>query len=440
MKFLAICSILLIALQSFAQKPDPVIATATGKTYTAASLSPEARKIYENQDKILEKRRTRLLNEMIAASLLDLEAKARNTTPGNMLAQEEAKVADPPAEQIQSVYDANRDALGGRPLSEVRGEIIKHLRRDSEEKAIEAFVQALQGKHKIVRGKDVNSPNLKPSDSLASVGTQTITVQQFEQINRIELGDIHGEIYEELRSDLSASILSSLLTVEAASRNMDASSLLAVEVTDKLRLYTENERAEVESALKKRLFAKYNVKILLPEPEWIVHAISSDGDPVLGKSTGTVTVTMFTDFQCPACAATHPALKRVAAEYGDKVKIVVRDFPLESIHPNAFQAALAANAAFRQGKFAEYIEKLYAAQDNLDKDSLFRYAAELGLDAKQFALDFSDEKAAAEVREDIAEGRKLGVGGTPSIFVNGIKVHRSSAESFRDAIDRELKK
>jgi protein-disulfide isomerase len=62
------------------------------------------------------------------------------------------------------------------------------------------------------------------------------------------------------------------------------------------------------------------------------------------------------------------------------------------------------------------------------------------LDAKQFALDFSDEKAAAEVREDIAEGRKLGVGGTPSIFVNGIKVHRSSAESFRDAIDRELKK
>jgi protein-disulfide isomerase len=133
-------------------------------------------------------------------------------------------------------------------------------------------------------------------------------------------------------------------------------------------------------------------------------------------------------------------LKQTLAEYGDKIRFVVRDFPLENIHENAFQAALAANAARAQGKFFEYSEILYRNQDALDRASLVKYATELGLNAKQFELDFSDARTQAEVRKDQADGRSYGIGGTPAIFVNGIKVQRLSSQAFRRAIDRALSK
>jgi protein-disulfide isomerase len=149
---------------------------------------------------------------------------------------------------------------------------------------------------------------------------------------------------------------------------------------------------------------------------------------------------MFSDFQCPACSRTHPVLKRVIADFPGKVRFVVRDYPLESIHPNAFNAALAANAAAKQGKFIEYAEKLYTNQDSLDKASLTKFAADLGLNVKQFEIDFSDAANAAEIKQDQADGESLGVNSTPTIFVNGVKVHSISASAFRRAIDRALAK
>ena len=188
------------------------------------------------------------------------------------------------------------------------------------------------------------------------------------------------------------------------------------------------------------LFAKYNVKFVIPEPKPIVQNISVDDDPSVGSTSAPVTVVMFTDFQCSGCARTHPTVKQAVAEYGDKVRFVVRDFPLETIHKDAFNAALAAGAARAQNKFAEYTEILYRNQEALDRASLVRYATELGLNVKQFELDFSDAKTAAEVRKDQADGRGYGITGTPAVFVNGIKVHRLSLPGFRVAIDRALKK
>ena len=117
--------------------------------------------------------------------------------------------------------------------------------------------------------------------------------------------------------------------------------------------------AGLESALRKRLFTKYKVKLMVHEPVPVARDISVDDDPATGKATASVTVVMFSDFQCSACSATHPVLKKVLGEYGDKVRFVVRDFPLESIHENAFRAALAANAARAQNKYFEYIDVLY---------------------------------------------------------------------------------
>jgi protein-disulfide isomerase len=189
-----------------------------------------------------------------------------------------------------------------------------------------------------------------------------------------------------------------------------------------------------------RLFKKYEVKVLLKGPEVIAHTISVDGEPSVGPAAAPVTIVMFSDFQCPACSRTHPVLKRVMAEYPGKVRLVVRDYPLDKTHPNAFNAALAANAAAKQGKYVEYIERLYTNQESLDKPSLLRFASELGLNGKQFEIDFSDAAAAAEIKQDQTDGDAAGVNSTPTIFVNGVKVHSLSASAFRRAINRALTK
>jgi len=119
---------------------------------------------------------------------------------------------------------------------------------------------------------------------------------------------------------------------------------------------------------------------------------------------------------------------------------VVRDYPLETLHPNAFHAALAANAAKAQGKFFEYVEILYKNQKAQDDASLKKYATELGLNAAQFALDFNSERTAAEVRKDMADGKSYGITGTPSIFINGRYVRNISLDGFKDAIESALHK
>jgi protein-disulfide isomerase len=431
----------LFVLSVDAQRPDDALATSGNITFTAASLSPSGQKLYLEQRKIISENRAQILAGMIDTAILELESKSLNSTPEKLTAAQRAKVAEPTTAEIQKLYDANASALGGRPLAEVRSQLVEYLKSVAADKVVAAYIQTLRTKYKVANGKDVNAIGLTPSDVVATIGTRTITLGEFEQANRVRLNDIEMEVFEELRGDLEASIFSTLVGEEAKERNIDTGAFIAAEVTDKLRLWTDEERAAVEAALMKRLFTKYGVKILLREPPPIVQNILIEtDDPQAGSAAAPVTVVMFTDFQCPACSRTHPVLKQTLAEYGDKIRFVVRDFPLENIHENAFQAALAANAARAQGKFFEYSEILYRNQDALDRASLVKYATELGLNAKQFELDFSDARTQAEVKKDQADGRSYGVGGTPTIFVNGVKVHRLSAQAFHRAIDRALSK
>jgi protein-disulfide isomerase len=126
------------------------------------------------------------------------------------------------------------------------------------------------------------------------------------------------------------------------------------------------------------------------------------------------------------------------AAYPGKIRFVVRDFPLEAIHENGFQAARAAGAANLQGKFFDYIEILYKNQNALDLASLKKYAAQIGLNVQQFELDFNSEKVAAEVRKDMADGEALNIGSTPTIFVNRKRVRNLSVGGFKEAIDKAL--
>jgi protein-disulfide isomerase len=442
MKFIVIIAFLsVLTFSAFAQKTDEILATAANKKLTAENLKPEVREMWLNLPKKLAEKRKELFARQIEDNLLEIEASARKI-PVEKLYQTEvaAKVAEPTDAQIMSIYDANRATIGGKSLTEMRPQIVALLRREPEQKILRQFVETLKTKYKFAVVKDVNAPNLKPSDVLFNAVGKTVTAQDFENANKRELYELEANVFDYVSENLKEIVASESLEAEAAEANVSSSDIIAREVTDKMREYTEDERIALRATLDKRLAAKYKAQILITEPAPFVQDVSADDDPSQGAATAPVTVVMFSDFQCSYCAATHPILKKVLAEYKDKVRFVVRDYPLESIHPDAFRAALAANAARAQNKFFEYIEVLYQNQDALDAASLKKYAADLGLNPRQFELDLGNEKFAVEVRKDLADGKLYGIGGTPTIFVNGVKVRIMSAEGFRNAIEKALKK
>ena len=113
------------------------------------------------------------------------------------------------------------------------------------------------------------------------------------------------------------------------------------------------------------------------------------------------------------------ALSQIQKNYKDKVKFVFRDFPLTRIHPQAYKAAEAARCAGDQGRYWEYHDILFANIKALQPEELKQYAADLKLDAAQFAACLDNNAYTAAVSKDLALGTQLGVSGTPAFFVNG---------------------
>jgi protein-disulfide isomerase len=188
------------------------------------------------------------------------------------------------------------------------------------------------------------------------------------------------------------------------------------------------------------LFEQHGVKFTLDAPQAIVLNVSGDDDPSIGNPASKVTVVAFVDFQCSACAAFGPLLKRVVAEFDGNARLVIRDFPLTSIHADAMNAALAGYAARQQGRFFEMTELMYRNQDALDIESLKKYAQQAGLNMEQYERDFRSTAASDEIKKDIADGKNYGINGTPTIFVNGIQIHRLTTYAAREAIKNALKK
>jgi protein-disulfide isomerase len=154
---------------------------------------------------------------------------------------------------------------------------------------------------------------------------------------------------------------------------------------------------------------------------------------VKGSEDAKVTLTEFSDLQCPACASFEPALQGVLAEYGDDIRFEYKHFPLP-IHPYAQQASVAAEAAGMQGKFFEYHDVLFENQSTWSAAAtpaalFIGYAEELELDIAQFRRHMNSSVLREKVQAEMAEGRELGVTGTPTFFLNG---ERMQIETFQD--------
>lgn len=147
--------------------------------------------------------------------------------------------------------------------------------------------------------------------------------------------------------------------------------------------------------------------------------IPIDGAPVRGSLVGApITVVEFSDFQCPYCGRAHPVLQRVARQFEGQVRVVFKNYPLPS-HQFAQGAARASLAAHRQGKFWQMHDMMFDNQTELAPSDLEGYARRIGLDMDRFRVDMESEELNDLVETSRAEGREVGVQGTPSIFVNG---------------------
>ena len=162
-----------------------------------------------------------------------------------------------------------------------------------------------------------------------------------------------------------------------------------------------------------------------------------------GAPNALVTIEEFADFQCPTCGSMHPKVQEIRAAYGDRIRIIFREFPLQ-MHPHGYDAACAAEAAGMQGKFWEMQNKLFTNQaawsNQTDARKIFtNYATELGLDTAKFSDDMIGLPVKNRVDADLQRGRALAVSSTPTFYINN-RPYEGDLNALRTAIEAELQR
>jgi protein-disulfide isomerase len=160
-------------------------------------------------------------------------------------------------------------------------------------------------------------------------------------------------------------------------------------------------------------------------------------DHVEGNAESKVVLYEYGDFQCPSCGSAYPNVKTLMNEYGDRIALVFRNFPLTSIHPNAKAAATAAEAAGLQGEYWPMHDLLYSNQDswsNLDAskrtDAFVAFADQLGLDTTKFTTDLSSKEISTKITFDMTVGKESGASATPTFFLDGAKLDEATANGI----------
>ena len=311
-------------------------------------------------------------------------------------------------------------------------------------------------------------------DAAARVGNRTITMKEVEdrwrQDNPVERAEASQALYNGRRNALEAIIADMLIEQAAKARGVSSEEYLRVESAKRIKPVTDADVAaffqqnqnqmqgrglqqmspairryleeQSRGAAQQVLVAELRkagpaVNILFSPPREEV-AVAAE-DPALGAANAPVTLVEFSDFQCPFCQRVAPTLKQLKATYGDKLRIVWKDFPLTSIHPEAFKAAEAGNCAREQGKFWEFHDRLFANQQALQPEALKEHAAAVGLDAAAFSACLDTAKHSDRVQQQIATGSRLGINSTPAVFINGRQITGAQPyEVFASIIDEEL--
>ena len=446
-----------------------LLAVVDGQNVTTAEIDTRVRAEVESLTERIADARRQILELQINTLLLEAESARRKLTAQQLYDLEvKRKLSEPTAAEINQFIAANRDAIDQTDPEKMKKNVAAFLLGEKETRLSGDLVNRLRTAIPVVKGADVNDATLAPGTVLATVAGKTVTAAMIEERLRPLVYKLRLNTYRMEKEALDQAIYNMLLLSEASRRNLAPEELVRAEITEKAhqpteaeisKFYTENqknipgtfdsvrsqissylqdqEQRKLENALAEKLRKQANIRLLISEPATLVQSISVDDDPARGDANASVTIVEFTDFQCPSCAAMHPIIDDLLKSYGNKVRFVVRDFPL-LMHANARKAAEAANAANAQGKFFEYVSLLFKHQDALDIASLKKYASEISLNRAVFDAALDTGKYAAEVRHDIADGEKYGVEGTPAIFINGVALTELSTEALRAAIDKAM--
>lgn len=170
-----------------------------------------------------------------------------------------------------------------------------------------------------------------------------------------------------------------------------------------------------------------------------VFEISTEGSPSMGPENAPVTLAVFDDYECGYCARMEASFSQLLTQYPQKLRLVIKQYPLRS-HPRAREAAIAAIAAHQQGKFWEVHSQIFANQKELSPQKLDEIAESFGLDMIQFKQDLLSQEVLSLIVRDLREGQKIGVAGTPTIFINGKHVTDRSLQNLSKLINQELTK
>ena len=453
-------------------RPLPeILGVVNGVKITKQDLSPETRARVEELQRQVSDARQRELDLQIDSLLLESEAKKRGVSPSQVIKDEViAKVQQPTEAEAQAFYDQNKSKIQGE-FKDEKNNILEFLRFQKQQDQAQKLAEQLRAaaQVKLLAKPSVPATPADRARVLAVVNDKQITMGDIENSLRPLIFNVQEQVYALRKQDLELKINDTLLAQEAQKKGITTRALLDTEVSAKVPRVTDAEAQAFYNENKERIsgdFAQTKAQIVqymqerkeqeatlafagqlrraskietsLTAPESPAFAITTDDQPVKGTANALVTIVAFTDFECPSCARQHPVLDQIVSEFGDRVRLVVRDFPL-SQHANARKAAEAAEAAREQGKYWEYATVLFRNQSALGVDKLKQYATEVGLDRTRFDSSLDGGKFADKVQRDLVDGRKLGVNGTPTVYINGKRMSDNSYASLKSAIETALK-
>jgi protein-disulfide isomerase len=454
-------------------KPLPeILGVVNGVKITKQDLTPETRTRVEQLQLQVIEARTRELDLQIDSMLLESEAKKRGVTPSQVIKNEViARVQAPTEADAQAFYEKNKSSIKAE-FKDEKNNILEFIRYQRQQELAQKLAERLRAAAQV---KILAKPSAPPATSadrarvLAVVNDKQITLGDIENSLRPLIFNVQEQVYTLRKQDLELKVNDTLLSQEAQKKGVTTRALLDTEVSAKVTAITDAQAQEFYNQNKERISGEFaqlkpqiiqymqeqkeqeatvafatqlrrasTVQVNLTAPESPAFTIAIDDQPVKGNAKAVVTIVEFTDFECPSCARQHPVLDRIVSEFGDRVRLVVRDFPL-SQHANARKAAEAAEAAREQGKYWEYATVLFRNQSALGVDKLRQYASELGLDRARFDASLDSGKFAEKVQRDVMDGHKLGIQGTPTLYINGKRVSDNSYESLKSTVEATLK-
>jgi protein-disulfide isomerase len=427
------------------------LGTVDGVNLTASDLDEAVRKRVAGLDAAVAEARRKALDAEVDDALLRLEAERRKVSLRDLWQAEILRKTPPPAEEsLRKEYEGWKKWYPDTPFEDLRKRLMGVVLDANREKREAEFARSLRDRFPVAMGRDPNTPDLPADAVLATVGTRTITrASTATRLDGAAFG-VRTGIYWAERIALEKLVTDRLVKAEAEKRGISQEALRKAEIDDRIAKPTDEEIAQewqksgektkgglgaarskisdslrnqrrnaLEDELDKKLRAGRTIKMDLPAPVAPFAEIDLTGAASRGPSDAPVTVVEFADFECPHCGKMWATVEEALKPYGARVRYVFRNFPLP-FHEFALEAAMAARAAQRQGRFFEFAGLLFTNQKALSRPELVKWASKAGLDVDRFTRDLEAGGDAADVLLEKKEGERIGVRGTPMLFVNGV--------------------